>query len=173
MKEDKHSSAPPSRRLSVAVVNINGRLITSGSGAIFSIPVTATGKIFDGEGEISLLSAEFEKDVTGELEAGVLSPKTILPRAFALAQNVPNPFNPSTTISYNVPEGSTVRVRLEIFNLRGQLVRTLVDELREAGAYSVVWDGKDRTGRDVSSGVYFYRLRAGDFIQTRKMVLLK
>jgi sulfatase-modifying factor enzyme 1/flagellar hook capping protein FlgD/two component regulator with propeller domain len=158
---------------SVAVVNIYGGLITSGSGVILSIPVSATGKIFDGEGEISLLSAEFEKDVAVNLEAAVLSPKTVLPKAFSLAQNAPNPFNPSTTIAFSIPEGKSVKVVLEIFNIRGQLVQNLVDEVREAGTYSVVWDGTNKTGRKISSGVYFYRLRAGKFVQTRKMVVLK
>ncbi|MFC1614089.1 FlgD immunoglobulin-like domain containing protein [Gemmatimonadota bacterium] len=96
-----------------------------------------------------------------------------MPKAFSQAQNVPNPFNPSTSISYTVPEGSTVKVFLEIFNLRGQLVQILVDEVREAGDYSVIWDGTNKTGQKISSRVYFYHLRAGDFVQTRKMVLLK
>jgi len=102
------------------------------------------------------------------------SGKASLPKAFALAQNSPNPFNPSTTISYSVPEGrSQVRVSLEIYDLRGRRVRSLVDEARDAGVYTVFWDGLDEQGGRVSSGVYFYRMRAGDFVQTRKMVLLK
>ena len=96
-----------------------------------------------------------------------------LPKAFSLAQNSPNPFNPATTISYSVPEGNSVHVRLDIFGIRGRLVRTLVDADRDVGNYTVFWDGTDRQGRKVSSGVYFYRMRAGSFAQTRKMVLLK
>ena len=96
-----------------------------------------------------------------------------LPKVFSLAQNSPNPFNPATTISYSVPEGTLVQVKLTVYNIRGQLVRTLVDEVREPGSYTVYWDGRNDAGRQVASGVYFYRMRAGDFVQTRKMVLLK
>jgi len=96
-----------------------------------------------------------------------------LPKVFSLAQNAPNPFNPATTISYGVSEGNSVHVTLKVYNIRGTLVRTLVDEVREPGTYSVFWDGKDEKGRQVASGVFFYRMQAGDFVQTRKMVLLK
>jgi len=96
-----------------------------------------------------------------------------LPQSFSLQQNTPNPFNPSTTITYTVPEGSTVRVKLEVYNLRGARVRLLVDEERSPGTYHVFWDGTDDSGAAVGSGVYFYRMRAGDFVQTRKMVLLE
>ncbi|HUU26325.1 MAG TPA: FlgD immunoglobulin-like domain containing protein [archaeon] len=98
---------------------------------------------------------------------------SVLPKAFSLSQNSPNPFNPATTISYSVPEGNSVHVILEVFDLRGQIVRTLVDETRNAGTYTVFWDGTDNQGRKVASGVFFYRMRAGSFVQTRKMVLLK
>jgi len=96
-----------------------------------------------------------------------------LPKVFSLAQNSPNPFNPATTIAYSVPEGASVQVTLKVFDLRGRLVRSLVNELREPGAYSVFWGGRNEAGRQVASGVYLYRMTAGDFVQTRKMVLLK
>jgi outer membrane protein assembly factor BamB len=96
-----------------------------------------------------------------------------LPKAFSLGQNAPNPFNPSTTISYSVPEGPAVQVSLKVYDLRGRLVHNLVDEMREAGSYSVLWDGRDGKGRRVSSGVYLYRIEAGGFVETRKMILLK
>jgi len=99
--------------------------------------------------------------------------KASLPKAFALSQNAPNPFNPATTISYSVPEGAAAAVDMKVYDIRGQLVRTLVNESKEAGSYTVFWDGTDESGRKVSSGVYFYRMRAGKFVQTRKMVLLK
>jgi len=97
-----------------------------------------------------------------------------LPKAFALSQNSPNPFNPSTTIAYAVPDGAgAVRVALAVYNLRGQKVVTLVDELKEAGEYKVTWDGINQGGQKVSSGVYFYRMTAGDYSAVRKMVILK
>ena len=99
---------------------------------------------------------------------------SVLPKAYSLSQNVPNPFNPSTVIGYGIPEGEAeVLVSLKVYNLRGQIVRTLVQERREAGEYRVEWDGRDGSGQRVTSGVYFYRLQAGAFTQTRKMVILK
>jgi len=96
-----------------------------------------------------------------------------LPRAFTLEQNFPNPFNPATTITYTVPVGGRVKVTLKVYSLRGGLIRTLVDSQKPAGSYTVFWDGTDEQGRKAPSGVYLYRIKAGDFSQTRKMVLLK
>ena len=100
------------------------------------------------------------------------------PSAFGLFQNSPNPFNPSTTINYQLKEqsssaGPLIPATLNIYNIRGQLVRTLVNEERLPGSYSVTWDGKDQNGKQVSSGVYFYRLQAGDSQASKGMVLLK
>ena len=89
-----------------------------------------------------------------------------LPTEFALHQNYPNPFNPTTEISFSLPNAGDVK--LEIFNIMGQKVTTLVDGQLEAGEHVIPWNGCE-----VASGVYFYRLRAGDFISTRKMLLLK
>jgi len=99
----------------------------------------------------------------------------IIPKGFELLQNYPNPFNSSTTIRYHLSavSGQLSAVSLKIFNLLGQEVRTLVDKRQSAGYYQVLWNGRDNSGKDVSSGIYFYRLKAGDFVQTRKMVLLK
>jgi hypothetical protein len=103
-----------------------------------------------------------------------------LPRVFALGQNYPNPFNPSTTIRYAIPAGlagaetsGAVRVRLTLYDARGRMVRTLVDREQEPGSYSVHWDGRDDRGRTVGSGVYLYRLRAGDRDLTRKMTIVR
>ncbi|MFH1070664.1 MAG: FlgD immunoglobulin-like domain containing protein [Candidatus Glassbacteria bacterium] len=101
------------------------------------------------------------------------SGRSSLPRAFALNQNAPNPFNPATTISYSVPEGRTVEVSLKVYDLRGRLVATLVNEVKDAGTYTIFWEGTNDAGQKVASGVYFYRMQAGDFQQTRKMVVLK
>ncbi|MEA2063527.1 MAG: T9SS type A sorting domain-containing protein, partial [Gemmatimonadota bacterium] len=98
-----------------------------------------------------------------------------LPEAFDLAQNSPNPFNPSTTISYTVPfsEQAAVPVSIMVFDVRGKQVVELVNKVQGPGVYSVLWDGTNASGGRVSSGVYFYRLRAGDYSENRKMVLLK
>ena len=85
---------------------------------------------------------------------------------FALFQNYPNPFNPSTTIRFNLPEASIVK--LTIFNILGQEIRTLVNEFRESGVNTINFDASD-----LNSGMYIYKIEAGDFVQTRKMTLLK
>jgi immune inhibitor A len=96
------------------------------------------------------------------------------PKDIFLGQNQPNPFNPITSIQYSVYGRQTsTHTTLKIFNIIGQLVRTLVDEERLPGTYPVTWDGKDETGNEVSSGVYFYQLKAKDQTETKKMVLLK
>jgi len=162
-----------------------------------NLKTAGTGEPFEwSEGdriELSILSAGFRSEFRAEVQPG--SPHNIaadleldlpdqnaldkparvsLPKAYALSQNYPNPFNPSTTIQFAVPEQeSPVSVRLEVYNLRGALVRTLVDGVREPGNYSIQWQGKDRLGRPVSSGVYFYRLSTPNFKAVRKMVLLK
>jgi hypothetical protein len=94
-----------------------------------------------------------------------------LPTAVKLAQNYPNPFNPATTIRFELPVDQ--RVRLEIFNLRGQRVATLVDGIQAAGFREVTWNGTNDSGLNVSSGVYFCRFQAGDHVEVRKLVLLK
>jgi choice-of-anchor B domain-containing protein len=94
-----------------------------------------------------------------------------IPEVFELRQNYPNPFNPSTTIEYILVQQS--RVILKVYNILGQEVRTLANEFQPAGEKSVVWNGRDDTGQMVSSGVYLYRLKAGNEVQTRKMVLLQ
>ncbi|MBD3367388.1 MAG: T9SS type A sorting domain-containing protein [Candidatus Eisenbacteria bacterium] len=95
----------------------------------------------------------------------------ITPVAFELRQNAPNPFNPTTVIRYSLPEQAKVTV--EVYNIAGRKVRTLVDEEQEAGLRSVTWDGTDDAGRSVASGVYLYRIDAGEHSAKRRMVLLK
>jgi hypothetical protein len=90
-----------------------------------------------------------------------------------LMQNYPNPFNPVTTIVFNVPEGSGGRVRLGIYDVTGALVRVLANETLPAGRHERRWDGTDRFGNIVGTGVYFYRLKCGGIVDTRKMLLLK
>jgi hypothetical protein len=94
-----------------------------------------------------------------------------LPDRHTLSQNYPNPFNPQTNIEFYLSRASDVTI--EIYNVMGQKVRGLVSERLSAGQKLVTWDGKDKNGAAVSSGVYFYRITAEDFEETRKMVLLK
>jgi hypothetical protein len=94
-----------------------------------------------------------------------------LPNQFALNQNFPNPFNPSTTFRFALPKAC--HAEMVVYNTLGQKVTTIVDGPMEAGHHLVVWDGRDGGGQQVASGVYFYRLTAGEFSQTKKMMLLK
>ena len=94
-----------------------------------------------------------------------------LPTRYALYQNYPNPSNSKTTIRYDIPVSRVVT--LKVFNLLGQEVRTLVNEKKSAGRYSVTWDGRNNSGRQVASGTYFYVLESGDFVQVKKMTLTK
>jgi hypothetical protein len=95
----------------------------------------------------------------------------MLPTSYSLAQNYPNPFNPTTQIDYSIPERS--QVTITIYNILGQSIRTVLDEEKPAGRYSIVWDGKDDNGSLVSTGIYLYRLTAVDYAETKKMILMK
>jgi flagellar hook assembly protein FlgD len=100
--------------------------------------------------------------------------REVLPRAYSLAQNRPNPFNPSTAISYTVPENSAAGpVSIRVFDIRGTLVKVLVEGVKGSGEYTVFWDGTDNRGRSLPSGIYFCRMQAKGFAATRKMLLLK
>jgi hypothetical protein len=117
----------------------------------------------------------------------IASKSQSLPTEFTLSQNYPNPFlseakspaygrgNPETIIQYAIPAqiAGRVHVTLRIYNTQGQLVRTLVDEERSAGRYRVVWDGRNEAGSRVSSGVYLYKMMAGHFMVTKKLVALR
>jgi rhodanese-related sulfurtransferase len=118
------------------------------------------------------LTGEQKTELASEL-AAMADPQR-LPKAFALEQNVPNPFNPSTTVCFSIPtSGQAETVSLKIYDLRGNLVRTLVQGIREPGIHTTFWDGTDESGRRVQSGVYLYRLQNGREAKIRKMVLLK
>jgi hypothetical protein len=99
---------------------------------------------------------------------------TNIPKSIELFQNYPNPFNPTTSIQFAVKGGpSPLHTTLKIYNLRGQLVKTLLDEDKPGGNYTLLWDGRDEGGKAVSSGIYFYKLTAGSFSEIKRMVLLK
>ena len=95
-----------------------------------------------------------------------VSDEEIIPKQFSLFQNYPNPFNPTTTISFDLPERS--KVQLKIFNILGEEVKDLINEERTAGHYNYNWNANG-----LASGVYFYKLQAGDFVQTKKLILIK
>jgi hypothetical protein len=135
-----------------------GRRIASGTGNIFAVPLR-------GEGAITLDEVQLS-DYNGNMLSVTTQKEPALPTAFALQQNYPNPFNAITEIRFSLPQA--VHVKLEVFNALGQKVAVLVDRKLEAGYHSATWDGST-----ASSGVYFYRIKAGDFVESRKMILLK
>jgi hypothetical protein len=98
-------------------------------------------------------------------------PSSLLPKTVGLGQNYPNPFNPETHISYSIP--SSAHVHVAVYNTLGQLVRTLVDQHRDAGRHATMWDGRGENGMAQSTGVYLYRIRVGNDVFSRKMLYLK
>jgi FlgD Ig-like domain len=94
-----------------------------------------------------------------------------IPTVYSLSQNYPNPFNPTTTIKFQIPKQE--RVVLEIYNALGERVNTLVDEIKDPGFYQLIWNGVNNNNNAVSSGVYIYRIIAGDFVVSKKMMYLK
>lgn len=116
----------------------------------------------------STLTATVEREV--DLPSAAKAGST-LPAEYSLSQNYPNPFNPNTQIDFTLPQSENVR--LDIYNMNGQLVRTLVDRTMTAGTHTVEWDGLANDGGKVSSGVYLYRLTAGDWTDSKKMSLVK
>jgi len=149
--------------LKVLICDYEGRPIEAGEGPIIEVGVSGTN-------EVELQNAELA-DVKGVDIAARIGRLISLPEKFELGQNYPNPFNPTTTISFGLP--AETAVDLNIYNIRGQIVKTLVSKVLPAGHHEVVWDGKNSAGEDVSSGVYFYRLSAGEFSESRKMIMLK
>ncbi len=114
---------------------------------------------------------QIDNDGTSELSGVIQVAFQNLLESFSLGQNYPNPFNPVTTIQYDLPVASFVK--LEIFNIRGELIRSLVNSERPAGEYRVLWDGKNDDGVRVSSGLYFYKIETNSFTKTRKMIFTR
>ncbi len=109
-------------------------------------------------------------DITIDV-AAIIAAKEVIPESFGLKQNYPNPFNPETIIEYDLPKAANVRV--DIFNVLGQKVVSLVDSYGEAGTHQVTWNGTSESGSSVASGMYFYRIEADEFTETKKMMMLK
>ncbi|MCG2716317.1 MAG: T9SS type A sorting domain-containing protein, partial [Candidatus Marinimicrobia bacterium] len=108
----------------------------------------------------------------GEVHRIGLTPmQTTIPTEYALPQNFPNPFNPNTNIQYQLPVAN--HVSLVIYNALGERIRTLVNEVKDKGYYSVSWNGENDQYKAVSSGIYFYQIKTGNFTQTQKMIFLR
>jgi hypothetical protein len=126
-------------------------LVGGGGGDDFS-PIISTGSIYYG--------------VTSDVGSA-----EVIPSEYLLAQNYPNPFNPITQISFEVPTAANVNV--EVYNILGQKIKTLVSEYKDAGQYTVSWNATNENGQPVPSGVYFYRLKTDNYSETKRMMLLK
>jgi hypothetical protein len=126
-----------------------------------------TGQLLTAKGK--LVSVEAVDNFSRPVKTTVVN--RAIPTAYALNANYPNPFNPTTNISFALPIDS--KVSLKIYNVAGQLVRTLVNETMVAGTHTVTWDGINSNGEKVASGIYFYKLNAGDYSKTMKMVIMK
>ena len=157
-------------KLDIGAMKVDG-VGSSGEGALVELvfkttetPVATDFQIAEGV----LVGLDGNIDLLTQIEIGNLK---ALPDRTALSQNMPNPFNPSTTIEYQIAEAG--QVRLVVYNLLGQEVRVLLDARTEAGHYTATWDGRDELGRQVASGIYLYRLQAADFSASRRMMLLK
>ena len=156
--------------LNIGAVRTDGQG-ASGNGKLVELTFKTSGTPSASDFQVSesvLVGVDGAVDMVSRVEIGDLKP---LPDQYRLNQNMPNPFNPSTAIGYQLPEAG--QVRLAIYNLLGQEVRVLVNERRDAGSFKANWDGTDALGRRVASGIYLYRIQAGSFSATRRMLLLK
>ena len=126
----------------------------------------------DGARTIRLMKRDCAAAAAPSAEAGAEAAKVaVVPDGYALDQNYPNPFNPSTTIRFTIPQSE--RVKVEVINVLGRRVRTLVDATLPAGAHELQWDATSDDGQRVPSGTYMYSISAGDFTSSRTMTLLK
>ena len=157
-------------RVDIGAVTVDGNGV-SGDGKLVELIFKTTAAPSPSDFQISesvLIGVDGSIDLLSNVEIGDLDQ---LPDRFDLSQNMPNPFNPSTVIGYQLAEAGPVR--LAIYSVLGQEVRVLVNEQQQAGTFTATWDGRDAAGRRVASGIYLYRLQAGDFTAIRRMLLLK
>lgn len=151
--------------IATAVASADGSFFVDLSESL-SVGSVLTALQTDSAGNTSEFAQNVSTDLTTDVDTTFLRPT-----GFGLAQNFPNPFNPSTKIRFSLPRATSVR--LDVFNLLGELVAVLVDRAMAAGEHAVIWDGINSQGRLVASGLYFYRLQTGSQTEQRKMLLLK
>jgi len=138
------------------------------AGAVIEVKVSDTGASTAGDVlRADAIKVALFQEITAvaEFAAGEV------PGDFQLLQNYPNPFNPATTIEYHIPQ--TAQVQLAIFDAMGKRVRNLVEAQQQPGRHRIAWDARNEAGAPVASGVYFYRMRAGEFVDQKKMILLQ
>lgn len=149
-----------------------GSRIASGYAEMVKIPMIAKEEVIAGNKEqLKIIQANFSTDAAARVEVDGVDTPNELPVSFFLAQNYPNPFNPTTKIEFSIESNNFVN--LEIYNIIGQHVKSLVDENMQAGVHAVEWDATNQRGGQVASGIYFYRLTVENNTQSKKMLLLK
>jgi hypothetical protein len=168
MRADVQSTG---KEVSIVLWNLANTPIEPGDSTIFRLPIQLT------ENNIDSIKVMVSKgnNIVSLVGSKQVDIRNMIPRDWMLYQNYPNPFNPSTTIEFDVPEVASKipRVAVHIFNILGQKVTTIERGIHDAGRYSVRWNGMSENGVRVASGVYFYRLLAGDYTSTKKMVMMK
>ncbi len=147
----------------------------TGDGSFAILHFTANAN-FSGQTTITIEELRLNENPVIDLAATAaitlgIGNETGRPESFSLHQNYPNPFNPVTTLRYDLPENGYVQ--LTIYDILGREIRQLVNNIQDAGYKSIIWDGKNDTGQTLGAGVYLYKIQANDFIQTKKMVLIK
>jgi len=158
--------------LRVVLVDKDAKTLSAGSHTIATIPMSIMNLNEIGITNLIVGSSDGLQLSSDAMISNNQAPgDEVVPTEFALNQNYPNPFNPSTIIKFSVPQ--TSQVRITIYNMIGQQVRTLFEGVMEAGARTLTFDGKDQIGRTLSSGIYMYRMIAGTFVETKKMTLMK
>jgi len=161
-------------RIILLLYDVSGKTVAPGTGPVVTIPFALSEKA-EGRSELVfqhvILADEHAHAIPAEVKSVPMTVERALPTTYALSQNYPNPFNPETVIEYELPEES--HVTLTVYNVLGQEIRRLENEVKPGGYYKVVWDGKNEFGGQVATGIYFYRLEAGAFTSIRKMMILK
>ncbi len=156
---------------------VNSKSFTVDAGSTTTIELVFAPTTVDVFNEVATVTTDdvdnptFELALAGESIGTPNAGNDLVPAVTSLEGNYPNPFNPETTIKYGLNKGG--KVRIDIYNLLGQKVKTLVNEDQSAGYHSVVWNGKDNNNRNVASGVYFYKMKSVGYNKTAKMILMK
>jgi hypothetical protein len=150
----------------------SGVWINKGKSDILHLPANVKQDISSNDNsKIRITQATLSSPTAADIPTGGVEP--LLPNTFTLKQNYPNPFNPTTIIEFDIAHGGKQHVTLNLYNIIGQKVSTLVDKDMESGTYSVTWNGTDEFGNKVGTGIYLYRLEIGNRAETKKMLLLK
>jgi hypothetical protein len=160
------------RIVNVVLYNLNNTVIDTGTTAVFRLPVQLSANSIDSVKVIASVDTNIAQVIPWASE----DIRNQIPSTWMLYQNYPNPFNPSTTIEFDVPEisGSLPRVVIQIYDVLGKKVKTIEKDLKDTGRYRVTWDGTNDNNSRVATGVYFYRVLAGNhYAATKKMLLLK